>query len=341
MALLFCDSFDHYTTVLEKWSSVVTMSISSGNGRNGTASIRGSNSYQRSVTKSLGVTVASLIVGVAYRTSDYSGISTGNQVISLLDSGSLQLEVRILTTGRLRITRNGTTLGTGTTVLTPSVFYYIELKATINNSTGSAVLRINGTTELNLSGIDTQNTANATVDTLQLGGGLNEGGVFNMDFDDLYVSDTTGSSPTNDFLGDTRIEAIFPNGNGNSSQLVGSDSNSTDNYLLVDETAPNSDTDYVESSTVGDKDTYAMGNLTSTTGTVYGVQVMPYAKKTDAGVRSIVSVARLSSTEVDSAAKTLSTTYAYLPDIREAKPGGGAWSISDVNSAEFGVKVNA
>jgi hypothetical protein len=160
------------------------------------------------------------------------------------------------------------------------------------------------------------------------------------DFDDLYVCDGTGSAPANDFLGDCRVEAIFPSGNGNSSVLVGSDGNSTDNYLLVDEAAPNT-TDYVESSTVTDKDTYAYGNLAATTGTVFGVQPVPFAAKTDAGTRSIVSVARVSATEVDSAAKTLSTTYTYYPDVREAKPGGGAWAIGDVNGAEFGVKINA
>jgi hypothetical protein len=44
---------------------------------------------------------------------------------------------------------------------------------------------------------------------------------------------------------------------------------------------------------------------------------------------------------VDSAVKTLTTDYIYLPDIRETKPGGGAWTITDVNNAEFGIKINA
>ena len=105
---------------------------------------------------------------------------------------------------------------------------------------------------------------------------------------------------------------------------------------------PNDDTEYVESSTAGHKDTYAYGNLATASGTVYAVQPVPYAKKNDAGPsRSIVSVARLSGTEEDSAVKTLSTSYAYFGDIRATKPGGGQWTIADVNSAEFGVKVNA
>jgi hypothetical protein len=227
-------------------------------------------------------------------------------------------------------------LATGTRVLSPAVFYFIELKATIADAGDTAVVRINGVEDINFTG-DTKATANATANQIQL---WNEGFVGQY-YDDLYVCDGTGGAPTDTFLGDVRVQAIFPSGNGNSSQLVGQDADSTDNYLNVDETAQDGDTTYVESSTVGNKDTYAFGNLTPTTGTVYGVQVLPFAKKTDAGTRSIVSVARLSATEVDSAAKALSTDYAYLPDIREAKPGGGTWSITNVNDAEFGIKINA
>jgi hypothetical protein len=154
--------------------------------------------------------------------------------------------------------------------------------------------------------------------------------------------DTSGTI-NNDFKGDCRVEAIFPNGNGNSSVLVGSDGNSTDNYLLVDENPPNSDTDYVESSTVGDKDTYNYGSITSAFGVVHGVQICPFVKKTDAGVRSIANVARSSGTEADSASQALAATYGYLPTIKEDDPStpGSRWTVAGVNAAEFGVKVTA
>ena len=156
--------------------------------------------------------------------------------------------------------------------------------------------------------------------------------------DDIYVCDDTGGT-NNDFLGDIRVEALLPNGNGNSSQFDGSDGNTTDNYLLVDDATPNDDTDYVESPDSGDKDTYAYGNLASSTGSVYGVQICPYARKTESGIRNLKTVARLSGTETDGPERPVGDSYAYMPDIRETKPGGGAWSISDVNSAEFGQKV--
>ncbi|MGI0150005.1 MAG: hypothetical protein ACREDF_10815, partial [Thermoplasmata archaeon] len=219
------------------------------------------------------------------------------------------------------------------------VFHYIEFKVTISDASGVAVLKINGVTELTGSGLDTQNTTNASADRVLLG--LNGSALnVNTDYDDLYVCDGSGTV-NNDFLGDIRCEYIPPNGNGNSSQFVGSDGNSVDNYLLVDEATPNDDTDYVESGTITEKDTYAQGNLTPTSGTVYGVQMLPYARKTDAGVRSIASIARLAAAEDLSVDKILSTSYSYFPDIRETKPGGGAWTVTDVNNAEFGCKISA
>lgn len=337
MALRFADGFDHYAVgdILAKWTSISTGPASMQTGRFGTGQCLRFTALNRPSTKVIDAQ-ATWIVGFAYRTQ---GLNANQPLIGFMDGATLHTDLRLDATGHLFFTRNGTAIGsTGTTVLSTNTWYYLEVKVTISDTVGVAAVKINGVSELNGTSLDTRNAGNATSDSFRLVGAL--GTTETVDYDDLYVCDTSGSSPTNDFLGDVRVEALFPNGNGNTSNLTGSDGNSTDNYLLVDETTP-STADYVESSNVGDKDTYAYTNPTSTSGTVYGVQVLPYAAKTDAGARSIVSVARLSGTEVDSSAKTLSATPGYLPDIREAKPGGGTWSISDVSSAEFGVKVNA
>lgn len=335
MALRFGDSFDHYATAdrLLKWSS-----DSAGNriflgayGRNGTNGMQLVSTDAPTITKTIDAQ-ATWVVGFAIKFASV----VANGFFKLLDAGSDQLELRLNSSGNVVLTRAGTTLATGTQVLTGVTFYFVELKTTIADAGGTAIVRINGVEDINFTG-DTKATANATANQIQF---WNQGNV-TQNYDDLYVCDGTGGAPTDTFLGDVRVQATYPSGNGNSSQLVGQDADSTDNYLNVDETAQDGDTTYVESSTVGNKDTYAFGNLTPTTGTVYGVQVLPFAKKTDAGTRSIVSVARLSGTEVDSAVKTLTTDYIYLPDIREAKPGGGTWSITDVNNAEFGIKINA
>jgi hypothetical protein len=338
MALRFIDSFDHYddAQVAQKWSSVsgapliTTLAGRFGSGLN----LLGGTSV-RSVEKALDAQ-ETWIVGVGMR---WDSLDTDRQFMRIVDGSTVHIGLILDTGSRIAVQRSATTIATATTVMLPDVWYYIELKVTIADAGGVAQLRINGTQEVNFSG-DTRNAGNASADRVFLQA---TSGSANADLhvDDVYICDGTGAAPTNDFLGDVRIEAILPNGNGTTSQFDGSDGNQVDNYLLVDEAVPDDDTTYVESGDIGDKDTYAYQNLTPTTGTVYGVQIVPRARKTDAGTRSIVSVARLSATEVDSADKALSTTYMYLPDVRETKPGGGAWTITDVNDAEFGVKVTA
>lgn len=339
--LIFCDSFDHYlsgTEFFTKWTASRNATPNAfTTGRFGSAHNPAGERWSR---KDFGTSYGTLIAGCAWKRSGAWG---GNAVMGFYDSANLQCDLRINDgSGEIYVTRNGTTLGSPVSFIPGlNIWYYLELLVTFHNSTGVIIARVDGAEVINLTSQDTQQTANATANGIRIGSHTDNAPAGQID--DLYVCDNTDSGvsgvPNDDFLGDIRVEAIFPNGNGNSSALLGSDGNSTDNYLLVDETAPDEDTTYVQGSSVGDKDTYAMSALTPTAGTVYGVQMLPYARKTDAGSRSICSVTRLSGTEEDSANKTLSTSYAYLPDIREGTPAAAAWTISDVNSMEAGVKV--
>lgn len=271
----------------------------------------------------------------------YIANTNPGRIMAFADAGTIQVDLYRNSSFLLEVRRAGSTiLATGTKVMTAGAWYYVEIKATIDDSTGTVSVKVDGTTDITASSLDTKNTANASANGVYLGEAGTAYYTFNQ-FDDVYVLDGAGSSPHNDFLGDVRCQTIYPNGNGNSSQLDGSDGNTTDNYLLVDETTPNDDTDYVESADVGDKDTYAFGNVAAATGTVFAVQPLPWARKTDAGIRKIATVARLSGTEEDSADIALGSGFSGFHDIRTTKPGGGAWTITDVNSAEFGVKVSA
>lgn len=353
MALRFVDSFSHYTDVASKWTvftSGGTVSIVGSGGRLSGDCLRfgatgGSNG---ATTTRILDAQQTWIVGAAIKTpsSFNAGITGSNSqiIIAVMDSATTQVDVRLdFGLQKFLITRNGTLLGTGTLILTTSTWYYVELKVKVASApNGTYELRINGSASADISGTgNTQATGNATADRIRLGC-IAAAPSANLQIDccDLYVCDTSGAT-NNDFLGDCRAECRFPNGNGNSSGFTGSDGNSTDNYLLVDDSPPNDDTDYVEANPSTTKDTYAFQDLVSTSGTVHGVQIGLRARKTDAGLKTIQSVARLSTTETNSADETLSTSYQYFFDVRETKPGGGAWSITDVNNAEFGEYVSA
>lgn len=345
--LRFTDSAEHYNSVVDKWTARDQTHydgvVSGSFGRHG------SKSHflweERSLHKLFPDWQNTWIAGGAYYWNDYQAADAFN-----FQSGSTnaQWQVRLYfdpRTATLSVFRGGSNYDYVGVRLADyvipnyrgSAWYYLEMKVTIHPSAGSAYVRVNGQQVIAITGVNTAALGTAGANCFCIG---SPGGTPAWYIDDLYLCDATGSV-NNDFLGDIRVDPIYPSGNGNSSQFAGSDGNSTDNYALVDETAQNGDTDYVESGTVGNKDTYAFGDLASASGTVFGLGLYPILKKTDAGSRSVCSIARLGGTEVDSADKVLGSSYAPYPDIRETKPGGGAWTITDINNAEFGIKVTA
>jgi hypothetical protein len=340
MTLRFIDSFDHYATadLALKYSdvSVSSAAISSGNGRRSTKCLR--LSQAAAYVSRVHAAHATWIVGFAFKTATLPGSTTA--FLSFYDGATLHVDIRMLADGTLRATRNGTTLATSTSALSAGTFYSIECKVTIDDAAGVVELRVNGSSTgwINITSQDTRNAGNASANLIKINGL----GVTNVDYDDFYICDGAGSV-NNDFLGDVRVDCYMPDGNGNSSQLVGSDSNSTDNYLLVDEASQNGDTDYVQSSTVNNKDTYTIADMSHTPTSIFGTQLNMVAKKDDSGTRSICSVVRSAGTDYDGDTQALSAaSYVDYRQIRETDPAtSAAWTRTNLNNAEFGVKVAA
>lgn len=297
------------------------------NGRNGGNSVRNTAGNFEPVNFD---SAASGFAGGGFRTPT---LPTTNEIFSVNDATVTHLTWNVLASGAIECRRgvnNGTLLGTSASgVITAASYQYLEFSWTINDATGAAEVKVNGVSVLAVTGVDTRNAGTAAATILRFWHP-----VTNSDWTDLYYNQAA-------YWGDIRVEMLKPNGNGNSSQWVGSDGNSTDNYLLVDDQTPNDDTDYVTDGTATHKDTYLMEDLVSTGGTVQAVQPVVRHRKDDAGARSIVTVLRLSGTEADSGVVTVNTTYGYARDCRTTKPGGGAFSITDVNNTEAGQKVNA
>jgi hypothetical protein len=158
-------------------------------------------------------------------------------------------------------------------------------------------------------------------------------------YDDIYITDS-GGIINNGYLGDIRVYARFPDGNGNYSQLLGSDGNSVDNYLLVDENPDPNTSDYVGSGTPGQIDTYTMADIPS--GIIKAVVQRSYMAKSDAGARTARNVVRIASMDYTSSDFSLNTSYAQQATFWDASPASTvAWTSSEVNSAEFGVEVRS
>lgn len=328
MALLFIDSFDHYSTseLANKWTTTGSSTINAVNMRTGIGCL-GATSGNTGPSKTLPGNYKTLFVGAAFK---ISGASSGIGIIALSDSGTVQTDLRLNLSGNLYVTRNGTTLATSVDAISYGVWYYIELGVTIDNS-GSYTVKVNGDVWLSGSA-DTQATGNAYANTVIVRLVNNTSYI-----DDLYICDNSGSI-NNTFLGDVKVECIMPESNGYINQWAVYPSGS--NYTAVDEIPPNSDTDYVTTSGVGYIDSYAFGNLTTLSGSIFGVQVCPFARKDDAGSRTIAPTFRIGVTTYSGAGSSIGNTYTYWPYIQETNPAtAGYWNISDVNDAEFGIKL--
>lgn len=217
-------------------------------------------------------------------------------------------------------------------------FRYVEMKVVISNVGGTVEVRVNGKTVILANSLDTQASANAAWQSLHYGTTGESWAI-----DDIYVCDGTGPAPYNAFLGDTRVEVLMPQTDavaaGSNAGLT--PSTGTDHGALVDE-APteNDDTDYNAGATAGVKDTYNYPSMAST-GTILAVQPVSFARKADVAPKQIKNVLRHSGVDYDGAtAWPLGVYWTYFPEIYVQNPGtSAAWTTSDVNAVQAGIKV--
>jgi hypothetical protein len=339
MALRFCDSFDHYVTadLSEKWTNVISIpAISASNGRRGTSALS-TVASSRGVSKTLD-NQATWIIGFALKFLDFSG---GVPLLAVLDTGTVQVDILLNFDGTVTVRRNSSTAltgGTSTKAFAPGIYYFVEFKVTIADSIGANTckMRVDGEDWLTVAtGQDTKHTSNATANSIRLFGGA--GSFCATYIDDLYICDGTGGS-NNDFLGDVRVDAMLPNGDGSNSAWTCSTGST--HYALVDESAPNDDTDYLSTAGASNRDSHAMTNLpTMTSPTIKGLMHSIAGKKDDAGSRNIKSLCKSGATTSTGTSQVLPSSYTYLTEIYQTDPDtASAWTESGLNAAEFGVE---
>lgn len=324
MVARYVDSFDTYTTITERWTSTDGGSFDNVIFRTGIQSFRPNNT--RLTLNAQGT----WIVGGAF----YFAAIGARRGVATIDAGTVQGEWRLSAAGRIELYRGGTLLATGTTVLLAATFYYIEFKHIILNAAGTLEVRINGSVEVTFAG-DTQETANATAEQIGL---LDTSASIRVD--DFYIYDGTGAA-NNNYAGDSQIEAELPDGAGAATAwttVVGAGTH----WQAVNEVPPNGDTSYVESDTADQIDEYTFTNLTPTSATIPTIQVSMRARKTQAGALNIARMYRSGVTDNQGANVALNTSYTTILEIMETDPVAvGAWTVANLNAAQFGARSRA
>lgn len=267
----------------------------------------------------------------SWNMSFFSDSGATRHITVVRNAGTGFLELR-------RGTESGTLLGTGTTPIGNYIWHYFEISVTISDTIGEVHVRMNGATTDEISYVgDTRNGGTATdIDRVSFYSG--NGAAATAFLADCYICNDLGST-NNNFLGDVAVRTLNPVADGTYSQLVGSDADSVNNYLLVDEHPP-SGTDYVGSSTPGQKDTYTLANLPAGVSAVYGVQITGSMAKNDASLGQARYVLRSGGTDYGGTTRVLTTSFITYSELYETDPATGvAWTPSGVNNMESGMEV--
>lgn len=365
--LRFIDGFDHVATadLLGKWntaplgltnSSIVTSAPSPRTGVGALGLGRQSTNQGEYLTVAIGANATTVILGTAFyftaapltRThfltfgdGGATGGSGAHVYLTLNAAGTISVWLASASGGGAGAADTSlmTLHGTSGFGLSPGQWYYLEAKVLISNSVGTVEVRVNGVAWITLTGLDTYLSGGTYVNAVTLSGPSGPSGALYV-YDDLYIADTVAGDGATDFLGPQKVKTVIAS-SGNGTATDWTPSTGTDHGANVDDATPNSDTDYNSSSTVNHRDSYNFAAL-GVTGVVSGVQAVGWMKTDISGSRSVNHYARISSTNYDGTTVGIDTTYRAVRQVWGQSPASSAaWTISEIDAAEFGVRVQA
>jgi|SRR5579863_967145 len=360
MALLRVEGFDHQNTSTDLisdsgafvWRSanaaVALTAYGSGIGGIGKA-ITGANSVQ--LYGVLTTPLSAAFIGMALDIDPSPGSAYGvylwNSVTQNPNISAFHCQIAVSlnpVNGQISVYRDGTGGGpvlgqTGNNAFTNNTGFYLEIGVVVATGTsGSVVVKVNGTTVLNITGVNTSQDGNAIFDTIQVGGGVGSvNGGNGCLTDHMYICDSTGGS-FNTFLGPIQVYTLFPSAAGASTQYTPL---SGTNVSQVQETAMDSDTTYNFDSTIGDEDLFTIQTLPVNVAPL-AVQVTGAYRQDSGGTRAMANLLDSSGTVSTGTSIVLNTVYTYQHDVYTLNPNGSvAWTRATVDAAQIGYKTTA
>lgn len=234
-------------------------------------------------------------------------------------------DIRIYNTSSgFDIRRGNTQIATSTSKISNNLTH-VEIKVFSDASVGTVEIKINGVSVYSGTGLNTDGADITRVD-------------FSCCFHGVYYS---GAFIADDWVGALIPKLLTPNGD-DSKQLT--PSAGSDNYAMVDETAEDGDTTYVQSNTSGHKDIYTFTDLESGYEPKV-ISIVMVAKEADAGGKGMKILSVQDSTErTHLTTSPLPATYPSAIAVGQSVtlddcPDGTALSRTKLNAIKFGVEV--
>jgi hypothetical protein len=242
MAMLFCDSFDHYTTQYlsaKGWTAAGGVTIETASGRAGGGALKiVSGASTPSLTRRLKNT-ATGIIGFACFISAYP--ATKSPMLVFRDGATGQCVLYLRTDGTVEMVSGGVSIGISSKTLPLAAYFYLEIKLIVSSTAGGYEIRVNESFVLKTAenNFTTQQSANAYFNAISFQTNADGGWYYLVD--DLYLNDTLPSTygalalpnVNVDFLGDVQVKVLYPDADGTYTDFV--PSTGTDHYALLDE----------------------------------------------------------------------------------------------------------
>jgi hypothetical protein len=237
---------------------------------------------------------------------------------------------RNVTSGKVELYIGSTLTATGTAVLSASVTYLIELRYKIADAGGVAQVKVQGILDIDYSG-DTKPGADTQMDSMTIGS-------VSTSYCYAYVDDIIVDTAA--WIGDTRIQGVFPEGAGSVTEWTPS---TGANWECVNEVPPD-DADYVSLNAIDLSDLYTMQNLAGAIASIKCVQIQARAVKEGAPTpQNLKLLCRTHDITYPSAAKAVPATIPkQLYNIWETNPNTtNPWTVQEVSDMEAGFKSAA
>lgn len=263
---------------------------------------------------------------------------------SCLLVGAQQVALCTLSNGGLSVVRNGTLMAqTGAALVEGTILHGYAIKVKLHSTAGTVEVWMDGVhlTALDFTGNTIgQNSGGSPApfwDSFHVGQSAGGG---NSVWCDLMVADATNpsGSDVHDLVPDVCIDYRKPTASGYSSQFVGFDGDSVNNYLYVDDnSAPDSnvatsDTDWVQSTTPA-IDAYVVTDHPVPGATILGRTAIAVARKTTTGVSNLRVGMRTSGVN------TMGSSVGLLTTLSEVRANLPPQSEANFNASEVVVEL--
>ena len=226
-------------------------------------------------------------------------------------------------------------VGTGTAMLSPNVWYVIEIYIDIADAGGRLIVRIDGLIDpgLNFTG-DTKPGADAVFDRIVF---TNPAVGWQGHLDDIILNDTLGG--VNDtWPNGSKIVYLKPIAPGASTQWTAS--GGLLNWQCVDEVPP-SVVDYVATNVAARQDTYELEDLPVDAASVQCVRADVWGMKVGVpAVNNISPMVRTGGADFYGTSRPAGFAIALIPHYFDQNPAGGNWDVPTVNALESGERAD-